>query len=832
MKKRYFMICLIFISAMLLLSVSASAAEGGRCGEVSWQYEDGTLYIYGNGAMEDYASVLDRPWIHLSDEVYTIWIEDGVTSVGENSFFNFSNLSTIVLPDSLTKIGMAAFSSCENLTWIFDSELEQRIPDSVQIIDLGAFAFCSSLTNLDLGNSVEYIGPSAFTDCTGLLQVILSPATYYIDNYAFYKCFNLSEITFPDEVAHIGSKAFYGCYGIQNIRFEGDAPEIAEDAFGTDSTLIVAKATYPHGNNTWTIYKFQNYGGDIVWYSVRMDYIAEGSCGINVFWQLDRNGKLEIYGSGSMFNYDTINFPPWYSWKNRITSVVISDGVTHIGNTAFYKCTEIEEFSIPDSVTSFGNDAFFDCDNITNMEIGPNVTQIGETAFLSCDSLLYFRVDPSNPSFANDDQGCLYNKDMTLLICVPPTFSGHLEIPYGVEEIAMMAAYSCTEITSVTFPDTLRIIGNSSFICCSKLESVEIPASVELVDHAAFWYCNNITEIHFYGDAPTFIGDTIFVMVSAPVYYPADNHTWTVAVRQNYSGNLTWVPYSNPKFDIDVARMILGNSLEFQFGVSQTKLPDKTGYYATIEKQWSDGSTTVLTIPASEWGTAGTYWAIAYDGLAAKEMADNFYVTIYNADGTAVSNSRTDSVRSYVSRAFANQSATGKTMMVDMLNYGAAAQNYFNYNTGDLANSQLSEAQKACGTSNAPTVQNNRVIGPKYSGTRLVLESRIQMQMAFADMNRTMYAVYTYTDHNGKKQSVTVNGSDFVQNGNMYGIELSKLVYADARQVVSVKVYNADGTLHGSAKDGIESYVKRSGATEPLFDALIKFTDSAKAYLH
>ncbi len=285
------------------------------------------------------------------------------------------------------------------------------------------------------------------------------------------------------------------------------------------------------------------------------------------------------------------------------------------------------------------------------------------------------------------------------------------------------------------------------------------------------------------------------------------------------------------KFDIDVARMILGNALEFQFGVATSKIADTTGYYAVIEKTWADGTTTTKTIPATQWGTVGPYYAIVYDGLAAKEMADTFYVTIYNADGVAVSNAKEDSVVAYVERAYASQTATGKTMMVDMLNYGAAAQTQFSYGTDNLANSNLTDEQKAVGTAEVAELNNNQVKGTNYLGTRFILQSRIQVQLAFKNMTTDMYAVYTYTKADGTAQEVRVEGADFVViDGNPAGVELSALVYADARNLVTVTVYNADGTEYGSAVESIESCAARSSGD--VFTELMKFADSAKAHVY
>lgn len=170
-------------------------------------------------------------------------------------------------------------------------------------------------------------------------------------------------------------------------------------------------------------------------------------------------------------------------------------------------------------------------------------------------------------------------------------------------------------------------------------------------------------------------------------------------------------------------------------------------------------------------------------------------------------------------------------MMVDMLNYGAAAQKQFSYKTGDLANKNLTAAQKAYGTAAVPPTANTLVKGTNYAGTRLVLESHIQMQVAFKSLHTGMYAIYTYTDHNGVTKSYIVHGYDFINVGGMYGVELNALVYADARSPVTVKVYTGNGALVAEATDSIESYVNRSGNTE-LFAALMRFADSAKAYLH
>lgn len=273
MKTKYTIIVLLFLVLLLVfLPSDAAAAENGTCGEVFWEYADGTLRIYGDGPMEDFFSVLDRPWVHLSNDVHTICIEEGITNIADHSFFKFTNLTTVHLPDSLTRIGLSAFSSCGKLTWVLNSDLQQSLPNSVRMLDIGAFAFCSGLKNLSLGQGVEYIGPSAFTDCENLTQVTLSPALHTIDNYAFYSCHSLLDISFPDSVTRIGEKVFFNCRSLTAIRFTGDAPEISGDAFSYDAEPVWPTAYYPEDNVTWTDSKKQCYGGLLTWEAERLPF--------------------------------------------------------------------------------------------------------------------------------------------------------------------------------------------------------------------------------------------------------------------------------------------------------------------------------------------------------------------------------------------------------------------------------------------------------------------------------------------------------------------------------------------------------------------------------
>ena len=113
---------------------------------------------------------------------------------------------------------------------------------------------------------------------------------------------------------------------------------------------------------------------------------ASGTCGDNLTWSLSDDGVLMISGSGPMTNYYSNKGSPWSSFST-ITSVVIGDDVTTIGNYAFNECTNLTSVEIGDSVTTIGHFGFFSCDSLTSVVIPDSVTTIGDQAFTGCNSL-------------------------------------------------------------------------------------------------------------------------------------------------------------------------------------------------------------------------------------------------------------------------------------------------------------------------------------------------------------------------------------------------------------------------------------------------------------
>ena len=121
------------------------------------------------------------------------------------------------------------------------------------------------------------------------------------------------------------------------------------------------------------------------------EVVDSGTCGDNLTWSLDSDGTLTISGSGKMKDYyvydGSTSTPPWYSYRIQIKAVVISDGVTSIGSSAFEGCSSLTSTDIPDGVTSIGDSAFHNCSSLTSINIPDGVTSIGDWAFHNCSSL-------------------------------------------------------------------------------------------------------------------------------------------------------------------------------------------------------------------------------------------------------------------------------------------------------------------------------------------------------------------------------------------------------------------------------------------------------------
>ena len=183
-----------------------------------------------------------------------------------------------------------------------------------------------------------------------------------------------------------------------------------------------------------------------------------GQCGDNLYWSY-KNSSLTISGFGDMYNNC-----PWGLFENEIQSVVLPNGITHIGNRAFSNCTGLSEIAIPNTVTSIGNYTFYGCSSLTSVTIPNSVTSIGDAAFYNCDSLTY-----------------------------------------------------------VSLSQNVATIEESTFSDCEKLGTVILGSGLKEIEYNAFKGCKKLYDIYCYSPEPPIAEESSFTNYNVNLYVPCES---------------------------------------------------------------------------------------------------------------------------------------------------------------------------------------------------------------------------------------------------------------------------------------------------------------------
>jgi uncharacterized repeat protein (TIGR02543 family) len=293
----------------------------------------------------DTVSVIDGYAFYGCTSLENITISGAISTIGHYSFYHCTSLESISFPEGLTSIGNFSFWSCSSLIAV-------NLPSSLDMIGSSAFQSCTSLTNITIPEGVMGIGSAAFEQCHllesftipsgvsiitnsvfrgcySLSSISIPEGIRLIEQYAFYNCDSLSEITLPSSVTQIGNYAFHGCSSLENLTLPEGIKNIGINAFAYCSSIT--SITIPSGLNSINSY---------------------------AFYQCD-----------------------------SLSEVIISEGVSSIGSYSFAYCDKLTQITIPDSMTNIYDSAFHSCTSLLEVTIGSNVTQIRNDAFYNCGAI-------------------------------------------------------------------------------------------------------------------------------------------------------------------------------------------------------------------------------------------------------------------------------------------------------------------------------------------------------------------------------------------------------------------------------------------------------------
>ena len=214
---------------------------------------------------------------------------------------------------------------------------------------------------------------------------------------------------------------------------------------------------------------------------------------------------------------------PWKNSRAQIKRVNIGEGVTNIGNFAFYGCTALTEVNIASTVTDIGNEAFYNCTSLTSIDIPGGVTRIGTGAFENCENLANIALPETmvtieDFAFAGCKALTTLNFPSGVTNISRSVFKDSgltsFTIPEGVTNISKNAFSGCTSLTSVSIPEGVTGIGISAFQGCSSLTSVSIPEGVTNIGDDAFSGCSSLTSVSI-PEGVTNIGERTFLGCSS-----------------------------------------------------------------------------------------------------------------------------------------------------------------------------------------------------------------------------------------------------------------------------------------------------------------------------
>ena len=461
------------------------------------------LYIPGEIDGHEVVAIGDRAFENRTD-LRTVMIPDSVTRINIGAFSGCINLANITLSKKIEKIGENAFYNCDSLQSVEIPKCLNDVYARYDSIDIpnGVFNECSNLKTIIFEEGSTVIADALFRGCDGLESVTIPNTVTQIYGYAFADCKNLKNINISDSVTVLGENVFQNDTSITEINLPDSITALGRGAFSgcnrlksiviPDSVINIGISAFSECKNL-----------ESVTLSKGLEKIGE-----NAFYNCDSLQSIEIPKSlkDVYATYDSIDTPNGvFNECSRLKTIVFEKGSTIIADALFRGCDGLESIVISDTITQIYGYAFADCKNLKNINISDSVTVLEENVFQNDTSITEINLPDSITALGRGAfSGCNRLKSIV--------------IPDSVINIGISAFSECKNLESVTLSKGLEKIGENAFYNCDSLQSIEIPKSLKDVyatydsidtPNGVFNECDNLKTIAF-EEGSTVIADALF----------------------------------------------------------------------------------------------------------------------------------------------------------------------------------------------------------------------------------------------------------------------------------------------------------------------------------
>ena len=849
-KAFYILILLVSIIFCLHLPTTAYAEETIPEG-LKYSISDNEVTITGYDGLNSKLTVPELiegyPVTSIGDRAFLnctvltdIVMPNSIRSIGSAALYGCSSLKSIILSSCLNNIGDSAFAGCSSLTQII-------LPESITTIRNNAFQNCTSLESINIPSNISRIWQATFYNCCALKEVHISQNVKCIEANSFANCISLSTVTIDYGVETIGNYAFSGCTSLAVISIPSSVTAIGQEAFSNCSNLSIVVLS-----------------DNITRISAYAFYDCVNLTNINIPVNLNTVGDYSFAGCSKLNN---ISLPTCvtsigqYSFQNCISlkQIIIPNGMISIGKYAFQNCSGLTEIVFPNSVKSIGLGALSGCSSIERLQV-PFVGKGCRTESDSEQFPIGYIFGEISYTGSIKTQQIYYGSGVSSLVnstyYVPQSLK-HITVTGG--NILRGAFGNCSGLISITIPDTVSTIGSSAFSGCTKLEDIIIPESVNNIKDYGFYGCSSLTSITI-PDSVTKIGEYAFYNCNnlKNAYYPGTQEQWdAISIEKNNNSLLAadltvnytihdciynnWIISKQPTFTslgeqykvCSICGEIVTEPLEMLAGkVSHWNivLEDdfKINFYLRVSEIIESTAKVRLmigdemltyNISALEETEEGYYLLNAE--VSAAQMND--YIVVMVMNGADIGSTATYSVKQYCDTILADDAQSQYHALVkEMLNYGAMAQVYFNYDADNLANTDITDV---AGAEVPETTENltvsDRIDSLNFYGASLVYREKIAVRYYFAG---------------------NVTGCTFSANGHtytpiakdaMYYIEIPDILPQNLDQQITLTVTDTEGNTltvsYGPMNYIVRMNAKGSDDLKNLLKALYNYHLAAKA---